>query len=514
MNNSCDLELKSQILQLQNDKDRIKNQYQIEILEMNTKIQELETKLQIQKEEQMKLKQENLQLENHLSKIDSKIVETNPKEQCCCLHQKQQNNKKKIQYLIEKLNVKSTQNAKLHYELIKLQNNVELLETQTILQSNNNKQIIKQDKQSISDVYQYLDREVQAPIQIQNKIENIKTSMVMQQKQSLSNQSINHSQSDQNKNMNFSTLITPQAKKNNVSNSIHKNLTLHQAKTVNFKEDIIQQTRKIHTKNSISIGELNIFKQDQRNYQNILQKMMKKESLYSPGKQIHATQKFKEVLDSKLNNISDKQKSYCSLLFSGRDFYITRNGNAYPRQNSLHINEDRQYKSKLFSQKLHLNSRKQSETIKSEESQKLCTDQNKYQNLFECINYKKKGKIKFNLDIFQMMKDIHNQNIRSSYADNNYQFQEKQIIKKNSMQNMNSNIIFISRSTKCFDEETKKNIKYIFVLNNVQLLLSLNFSYKSYQFKDNVFNLQIYKENVIIYQKNLIIFAKYCILMK
>ncbi|CAD8119163.1 unnamed protein product [Paramecium sonneborni] len=203
MNNGCDLELKSLIFQLQNDKDRIKNQYQLEIIELNTKIQELQTKLEIEKVEQMQLKQENLELENHISQIDYKIVESNSKEQQCNSQNKKLNDKEKIQYLIEKLNVKSTQNAKLHYEIIKLQNNVELLETQSILQQNNVNQIINHDQQCINQVPQYLGRGVHPPIKIQYKKDNNKTNLMMNQKQSLSNLSANHSQSDQNKNMNL-----------------------------------------------------------------------------------------------------------------------------------------------------------------------------------------------------------------------------------------------------------------------------------------------------------------------
>ncbi|CAD8119165.1 unnamed protein product [Paramecium sonneborni] len=139
---------------------------------------------------------------------------------------------------------------------------------------------------------------------------------------------------------------------------------------------------------------------------------MRKETPYSPGKQIHAKQKFKEALDSKLNTISEKQKPCASLLFSGIDFNKSKNKDANCRQNSPHINEEIQYKSKqLFSSKPYSNSRKQSETIKSEESHQQSTVQAQYQNLFECTNYQKKGKIQSTLDIFQMMKDINNQKI-------------------------------------------------------------------------------------------------------
>ncbi|CAD8197520.1 unnamed protein product [Paramecium pentaurelia] len=406
-NQMNDLELKSQIFQLQNDKDRIKNQYQLEIIELNALIQELQNKLEIEQAEQIQLKQQNQKLTNLISQIDNQNIEKQDKEQLRCSHHNNLNDKEKIQYLIEKLNVKSTQNAKLHYEIIKLQNNVEMLETQSILHLNNGNQINNQDKPSINQVPQYLGIEVQQPTQVQNKKETIKASVIMQQKQSFLNLSANHSQLDQNKNMNFSNMITPQANKNEVSNSIHKNLTLHQTKNGYFKEDNLQQIRKIQsTKNSTSVGELNIIRQDPTNYSNILQNMMKKGAPNSPNKYIHATQKFKETLDSKLNNISDKQKSYASLLFSGGDMKKSRHKDAYCRQYSPHINEDIQFKTRqLFSLKPYSNSRKESETIKSEESHKLSTDKAKYQNKYEYSNYQKKK------DILQMVKDINNQKI-------------------------------------------------------------------------------------------------------
>ncbi|CAK63123.1 unnamed protein product (macronuclear) [Paramecium tetraurelia] len=354
-NQMNDLELKSQIFQLQNDKDRIKNQYELEIVELNALIQDLQTKLEIEQEEQMQLKQQNQKLSNLISQIDNQLNQKQDKEQLRFSHNNNLNDKEKICYLIEKLNVKSTQNAKLHYEIIKLQNNVEMLETQSILNQNNANQNHNQDKQAINQVPQYLGMEVQQPTQIYNKKENIKASVMMQQKQSFLNLSANHSQLDQNKNMNFSNVITPQANKNEVSTSIHKNLTLHQTKNGYFKEDNLQQIRKIQyeidillrsTKNSTSVGELNILRQDPTNYSNILQNMMKKAAPNSPNKYLHATQKFKETLDSKLNNISDKQKSYASLLFSGSDLKKSRYKDAYCRQYSPHINDDIQFKTR------------------------------------------------------------------------------------------------------------------------------------------------------------------------
>ncbi|CAD8062181.1 unnamed protein product [Paramecium primaurelia] len=407
MNNAADMELKQQIFTLQRDKEQIKNQYKLEIIDLNAKIQELQQKLDIEQANTLQLKQENEKLQLKIQQIEHQYsinIDKNQSDQFSISYQNKLSDNEKIQYLVEKLNQKSAINAKLQYEIFKLQNNIELLQTKQIVQSYNINQI--SDYEQISDSHSPPQFASNPPLNNYKNRESNKASVLMQQKQALLNLSANQAQLDQKKQINLSNMISPQAKTCKASTTIHKNLTTHQTKNTQFKEDTLQHLRKMQsTKNSTSVGELNTFKQDLTNCSNILQKIMRKDSTQSPDKPIQATQKFKEALNSKLQNVPDKHKSYASLLFSLGDFNKPRIQDAYIRQNSPHINEDIQFKSRqIFAYQPHQNSRKQSETIKSEESHKMSTEQPKYYDKYEYSNYQRK-------DILQLMRDIKSQKL-------------------------------------------------------------------------------------------------------
>ncbi|CAD8073541.1 unnamed protein product [Paramecium sonneborni] len=406
MNNVVDMELKQQIFSLQRDKEQIKNQYKLEIIDLNAKIQELQQKLDIEQANSLQLKQENEKLQLKIQQLEHQYsinIDKNQSDQFSISYQNKLTENEKVQYLVEKLNQKSAINAKLQYEIFKLQNNIELLQTKQIVQSYNINQI--SDYEQLSDSHSPPQFASNPPLINYKNRESNKASLLMQQKQALLNLSANQAQQDQKKQINLSNMISPQAKTCKASSTIHKNLTTHQTKNTQFKEDTLQHLRKMHTKNSTSVGELNAFKQDLTNCSNILQKIMRKDSTQSPDKPIQATQKFKEALNSKLQNVPDKHKSYASLLFSLGDFNKPRIQDAYIRQNSPHINEDIQFKSRqIFAYQPHQNSRKQSETIKSEESHKMSTEQPKYQDKYEYPNYQRK-------DILQLMRDIKSQKL-------------------------------------------------------------------------------------------------------
>ncbi|CAD8078590.1 unnamed protein product [Paramecium sonneborni] len=407
MNNVGNMELKQQIFTLQRDKEQIKNQYKLEIIDLNTKIQELQQKLDIEQANSLQLKQENEKLQLRIQQIEHQYsinIDKNQSDQFSISYQNRLTENEKIQYLVEKLNQKSAINAKLQYEIFKLQNSIELLQTKQIVQSYNINQI--SDYELLSDSHSPPQFASNPPLINYKNRESNKASLLMQQKQALLNLSANQASQDQKKQINLSNIISPQAKTCKASSTIHKNLTTHQTKNTQFKEDTLQHLRKIQsTKNSTSVGELNAFKQDLTNCSNILQKIMRKDSTQSPDKPIQATQKFKEALNSKLQNVPDKHKSYASLLFSLGDFNKSRIQDAYIRQNSPHINEDIQLKSRqIFTYQPHQNSRKQSETIKSEESHKMSTEQPKFQDKYEHPNYQRK-------DILQLMREIKSQKL-------------------------------------------------------------------------------------------------------
>ncbi|KAM3133746.1 hypothetical protein pb186bvf_014155 [Paramecium bursaria] len=352
-----DEDYKAQLIKLQAEFDQQKAQFKLQLNEAQQKKHSLEKKLEAEEQNVIRLQIEN-------ERLNQKIQSEQDKSEC--LSQSMPHGLKdqdKISYLIDKLHKKSNQNAKLQYEILKLQNHIEILQTKHLMQS---------QTQHISDSEHISDN--QSPPQQSVRLSNQhKQSLVSNQKNNILNLSAYQTQLEQKKIINLSHLVSPLARTSKLA--YPKNLTTHhQNKNNQYKEDTLQNLKKIQsTKNSTSVGDLNSFKHDLTNCSNILQKIMRKDShsTQSPDKTLYAAQKFRETLNAKLQNVPEKHKSYASLLFSLGDFSKPKT-DAYIRQHSPH-EEQRLQKYRSGNQGLP-NSRKQSETLKSEESHKMSAD--------------------------------------------------------------------------------------------------------------------------------------------
>ncbi|CAD8096736.1 unnamed protein product [Paramecium sonneborni] len=385
--NTIDDDLRKQITQLNKEKIQIQIQFQQQMKQLFENNQYLEQQLIEQKQQTETLNSDKLILQSQIDILSKRqsgdknlMFDINDNVSIKLTYNE------KIQYLIEKLNQKCQENARLQYEIILLQNNIELFETSKILQLTNNN-LLSLDPAKISQ--QNNSPQPQSQNRAQSLSKDSRTSLFTQQKQP---QNIRINNPDDSKNIvNLSAMISPLSKcaqiiqQKQLNQKISKN-------TQQFQEDV--QLQKMHTKNSTSVGELISIKSDDINYSNIINRILRKESYSISSPDGRATQKFKLALNEKLNNLQqDSSKSYGSLLFSLEQQKLKETNHCL-RQ--ISPKREKKKSKQLFGFMNQQNSRKQSDLLKSEESHH--TD-------FGRRSEKNYG-IEPNVEIIQFMKEI------------------------------------------------------------------------------------------------------------
>ncbi|CAD8171880.1 unnamed protein product [Paramecium octaurelia] len=360
--NNIEEDLRKQIAQLCKEKTQMQLQYQSQMKKLLEQNQLLEQQLIQQKQQSQMLNQDKQILQQKIIILQKRqALDTNTIIENCNLPESvpsKLTNKEKIQYLIEKLNQKCQENARLQYEIILLQNNIELLETSKILQLANNN-IFPLDPGKTNN--QNHSPQPQSQNRAQSLSKDSRTSLLTQQKQPL-NITINYP-AEGKKIVNLSAMISPLSKCAQIIQQKQLNQKI-QKNTHQFQEDI--QSQKIHTKNSTSVGELMSIKSDAINYSSIINRILRKESYSISSPDGRATQKFKQALNEKLNNLQqDSSKSYGSLLFSLGEQKQKEANNCF-RQTSP--KREKKKSKQLFGFMNQQNSRKQSDLLKSEES--------------------------------------------------------------------------------------------------------------------------------------------------
>ncbi|CAD8147007.1 unnamed protein product [Paramecium octaurelia] len=394
--NNIEEDLRKQMVQINKEKTQMQLQYSQQIKQLIEQNQLLEQQLIEQKQYTQILNSDKFILQSKidvLSKRQSGDKNTLA-ETCNFIEQTKLSNNEKIQYLIEKLNQKCQQNARLQYEIILLQNNVELLETSKILQLTNNN-VFAMDPDKIT--HQNQSPQPQSENRAQSQSKDSRTSLLTHQKQPL-NITINYPNEAKNI-VNLSAMISPLSKcaqiiqQKLINQKISKNAQ-------QFQEDIHSQ--KIHTKNSTSVGELMSMKSDTINYSNIINRILRKESYSISSPDGRATQKFKQALNEKLNNLQqDSSKSYGSLLFSQGEQRL-KEANSCFRQ--ISPKREKKKSKQLFGFMNQQNSRKQSDLLNSEESHRsdLGRRSEKYVNVIQS----RKNGMDPNTEIIQIMKEM------------------------------------------------------------------------------------------------------------
>ncbi|CAK70660.1 unnamed protein product (macronuclear) [Paramecium tetraurelia] len=402
-NNNIEEDLRKQMVQINKEKTQMQLQYSQQIKQLIEQNQLLEQQLIQQKQYTQTLNSEKLILQSKIDVLSQRQRrdKNTMAETCNFIEPTKLTNNEKIQYLIQKLNQKCQQNARLQYEIILLQNNIELLETSKILQLTNNN-AFSMDPYKIT-------HQNHSPPQTENRAQSYskdsRTSLLTHQKQPL-NITINYPNDSKNM-VNLSAMISPLSKcaqiiqQKQINQKISKN-------TQQFQEDI--QSQKIHTKNSTSVGELMSMKSDTINYSNIINRILRKESYSISSPDGRATQKFKQALNEKLNNLQqDSSKSYGSLLFSQGEQRLIEASSCFKQISPKR--EKKKSKQQLYDKYIRLfgfinqqNSRKQSDLLKSEDSHRsdLGRRSEKYVNLIQS----RKNGMDPNTEIIQIMKEM------------------------------------------------------------------------------------------------------------
>ncbi|CAD8147886.1 unnamed protein product [Paramecium pentaurelia] len=393
--NNIEEDLRKQVTQINKEKTQMQLEYQQQIKQLMNQNQYLEQQLIEQKQNTQTLNSDKLILQSKIDILSKRYsVDKNTKLETCNFMESmpiKMSNNEKIQYLIEKLNQKCQQNARLQYEIILLQNNIELLETSKILQLTNNN--IFTDKIN----HQNHSPQPQSENRAQSFSKDSRTSLLTLQKQPLN---ITTNYPIEGKNIvNLSAMISPLSKCAQIIQQKQLNQKI-QKNAQQFQEDI--QIQKIHTKNSTSVGELMSMKSDTINYSNIINRILRKESYSISSPDGRATQKFKQALNDKLNNLQqDSSKSYGSLLFSLGEQRL-KDANSCFRQLSPKRDKKKskqqltEIQTRLFGFMNQQNSRKQSDLLKSEESHRSDLGRRS----------EKKNGMDPNTEIIQIMKEI------------------------------------------------------------------------------------------------------------
>ncbi|CAD8114423.1 unnamed protein product [Paramecium sonneborni] len=388
--NTIEEDLRKQIVQLNKEKNQIQIQYQQQIKQLVEQNQFLEQQLIEQKQQTQTLNSDKLILQKKIDILSKRQSgDKNIMAETCNINETVPTKltySEKISYLIEKLNQKCQENARLQYDILLLQNNIELLETSKILQLTNNN-ILSLDPGKIS--HRNHSPQQQSQNRAQSLSKDSRTSLLTQQKQPL-NITINYPAESKNI-VNLSAMISPLSRCAQIIQQKQLNQKI-QKNTHQFQEDI--QTQKIHTKNSTSVGELMSMKSDAINYSNIINRILRKESYSISSPDGRATQKFKQALNEKLNHLQqDSSKSYGSLLFSLGEHKLKEANNCF-RQ--ISPKREKKKSKQLFGFMNQQNSRKQSDLLKSEESHRSDLGRRS----------EKKNGIDPNTEIIQFMKEM------------------------------------------------------------------------------------------------------------
>ncbi|CAD8111881.1 unnamed protein product [Paramecium sonneborni] len=386
-------DLTKQIKELTDQKNIIEQSYQTQILQLQTQNQKFEQELIQQKQKNLTLVQENMLLQSKIEIFEQKksadLNNITDFSNDLIPHKLSMN--EKLVYLMQKLNIKAQENAKLQYEILKLQNNIEILETQKYLQINTNLLLDTNKLQQSHSPILY----PQSQNRGQSLSKDSRTSLLNSQKYPL-NLSLNYVQQGERRQDVFlnkkNRIISPLAHYSSVGEQQQLQLNNLQKNKL-YKEDV-NFNNKMHTKNSTSVGELISFKQDLTNCSNIINKALRKESYSTQSPDAKVTQKFKQTLNAKIGTQQENSKSYASLLFSL--------GERQKDVRQLSPKGANKKSKQLFGfiMQPHPNSRKQSEILKSEESHKLSQEQLKMSD--------KKNTLQTSIDIFQIMKDMRN----------------------------------------------------------------------------------------------------------
>ncbi|CAK57313.1 unnamed protein product (macronuclear) [Paramecium tetraurelia] len=384
-------DLIKQIKELNDQKNAIETTLQTQIQSLQNQNQKLEQELVQQKQKNCSLVQENMLLQSKIQILEQKkstdLNNITDFSNDLLPHKLSMNDK--LVYLLQKLNAKTSENAKLQYEILKLQNNIEILETQKYLQINPNL-LLETHKlqQSHSPLIQ-----PQSQNRGQSLSKDSRTSLLNSQKYPL-NLSLNYVYQGERRQEVFinkkNRIISPLAHYSSVGEQQQLQLTNLQKNKV-YKEDV-NYNNKMHTKNSTSVGELISFKQDLTNCSNMINKALRKESYSTQSPDGKVTQKFKQTLNAKIGAQQENSKSYASLLFSLGEKQKD------VRQMSPKGGNKKSKQLFGFIMQPHPNSRKQSEILKSEESHKMSHEQLKMSD--------KKNTLQTSIDIFQIMRDM------------------------------------------------------------------------------------------------------------
>ncbi|CAD8195691.1 unnamed protein product [Paramecium pentaurelia] len=392
-------DLLKQIKQLTDQNNDIQTTLQNQIQQLQTQNQKLEQELVQQKQQNTILIQENIMLQSKIQILEQKKSAdlNNITDFSHDLLPNKLSMNEKLIYLLSKINIKAQENAKLQYEILKLQNNIEILETQKYLQINTNL-LLETHKLQQSHSPQL---QPQSQNRGQSLSKDSRTSLLNSQKYPL-NLSLNYVYQGERRQEVFinkkNRIISPLAHYSSVGEQQQLQLTNLQKNKI-YKEDT-NYNNKMHTKNSTSVGELISFKQDLTNCSNMINKALRKESYSTQSPNSKVTQKFKQTLNAKIGTQQENSKSYASLLFSLGE----RQKDV--RQMSPKGGNKKSKQLFGFIMQPHPNSRKQSEILKSEESNKMSQEQLKMSD--------KKNTLQTSIDIFQIMKEMRNKKNRIS----------------------------------------------------------------------------------------------------
>ncbi|CAD8101046.1 unnamed protein product [Paramecium primaurelia] len=392
-------DLLKQIKQLTDQKNDIQTTLQNQIQQLQTQNQKLEQELVQQKQQNAIIIQENIMLQSKIQILEQKKSAdlNNITDFSHDLLPNKLSMNEKLIYLLSKINIKAQENAKLQYEILKLQNNIEILETQKYLQINTNL-LLETHKLQQSHSPQL---QPQSQNRGQSLSKDSRTSLLNSQKYPL-NLSLNYVYQGERRQEVFinnkNRIISPLAHYSSVGEQQQLQLTNLQKNKI-YKEDT-NYNNKMHTKNSTSVGELISFKQDLTNCSNMINKALRKESYSTQSPNSKVTQKFKQTLNAKIRTQQENSKSYASLLFSLGE----RQKDV--RQMSPKGGNKKSKQLFGFIMQPHPNSRKQSEILKSEESNKMSQEQLKMSD--------KKSTLQTSIDIFQIMREMRNKKNRIS----------------------------------------------------------------------------------------------------